>query len=87
MRQHLEPLERRGDADAAALLRGPPFPDRLSYLFDRYAEFTLWHDWSRSPTWADWQAFGALMGYTLTPFDLRALRTIYSAHQRTAKAD
>jgi hypothetical protein len=87
MREHLEPLARRGDADAIALLTGPPFPRTLGYLMDRYAEFTLWHDWSRSPTWADWQAYSAMMGHHLTPFDLRALRTIYSAHQRTAKAE
>jgi hypothetical protein len=84
MREHIEPLARRGDRDALQLLTGPPFPRTLGYLMERYAEFTLWHDCSRSPTWADWHAFGVLMGYRLTPFDLRSLRRIHDAHRKSA---
>lgn len=67
------------------LLTGPAFPQGFAYLFDWYAEFTLWHDWERSPTWADWQAWAALMNRTLTPFDLRALRQIHGAYHRAAE--
>lgn len=85
MREHIEPLARRGVRDAVELLTGPPYPRVLAYLIDWYAEFTLWHDWSRAATWADWQAWSAMMRRAPTPFDLRVLRQIHLAYSRAAE--
>jgi hypothetical protein len=73
-------LARRGDPDALKLLRAPVFPSRLSYLFELYAEFMLWHDRARVPEWVDFQAWASLMRHRVTPFDMRGLRQIHDAY-------
>jgi hypothetical protein len=85
MREHLVPLARRGVREAVTLLTAPDFPKGFEYLFDWYAEFTLWHDWERSPTWSDWAAWERLMGRRLTPLDLRLLRQIHVAYRRATE--
>lgn len=74
----MEPLARRGDADALRLLKEPPFPAVFSYLYDWYAEFSMWA--GSEPNWTHLHAWAAMMRHTLTSFDVRALRMILNAH-------
>lgn len=75
-------MARRGDPDALALLRGPPFPECLGYLFDLYWEFLLWAPRDRSPEWSDWQAWAEMMERSVTPWELRQLRQIHDGYHR-----
>ena len=77
MRAHIEPLARRGDQDAVALLVGPPFPHSLHYLFELFGELLLWCD--GRPTWKDIQPWAVMMQRTFSPWELRALRQISDA--------
>lgn len=43
----------------------------------------MWYPRERSPEWSDWQAWAGLMQHRPTPFDLRALRQIHDAYQRS----
>lgn len=84
---HLESQARRGNADAIALLTPPPFPPGCDHLFDYYAEFVLWLDGTRAPTWADWHGWATLMRRPVTPFDLRALRRIHDAYHSAPRGE
>ena len=90
-RQHLEIAARAGNAEAIALLKEPPLPYCLEYLWQRYMVLhntRSYTEFGMLPVTGDSvQAWSKLLDWRMKPHEIEALIAIDAAYRNPEERD